>query len=305
MDLVYLIISDCLLILIGWLLHNKWHFSGEFFTGLEKLVYFLLFPALMIRSLTLSPISLSSAGNLLIISFLLSFAGLWMGSQVKRFFPVEAKSLASSIQCAYRFNTFMGLSLASAIAGKESFLVMTVLVGFCVPIMNVLAVNTLAKHQNNSNVLLEILKNPLVISTFIGLTLNFSGWSIPDPFAGTLEKLSQGTISLGLMCVGAALMLRSGAQNIQLLSWIVCVRLLVMPIVGIVLALLFQLSAVSAQTLVLFTSLPTASAAYILAVRMGGDGRTVASIISVGTMFAMLTMPMWMSLAAWLFPLGQ
>jgi malonate transporter and related proteins len=48
---------------------------------------------------------------------------------------------------------------------------------------------------------------------------------------------------------------------------------------------------------VLFAALPTASSAYILAMRMGGDGRSVAWLISATTLGSMLTLPLW---AAWL-----
>jgi len=40
-----------------------------------------------------------------------------------------------------------------------------------------------------------------------------------------------------------------------------------------------------------------ASSAYILAQRMGGDGVAVAWVISVTTVLAMITMPLWLALA--------
>jgi len=47
---------------------------------------------------------------------------------------------------------------------------------------------------------------------------------------------------------------------------------------------------------VLFSALPTASSAYILAMRMGGDGKSVAWLISATTLSSMLTLTLW---AAW------
>lgn len=302
MELVYLILPDCLLILLGWSLKNKWNFTAEFFTGLEKLVYFVLFPALMIRSLTHSPISFGKASDLFFICLLLALIGLALTVLVKWLIHPPAKSLASSSQCAYRFNTYIGLSLAPAIATEQSLAVMAILIGFSVPIVNIIAVNSMAKQQGN-NPFKEVLKNPLVLSTIVGLILNFSGVHIPQVADAILDKLSRSSIPLGLICVGAALILRSGTQQASLLSWIVSIRLGIMPIIGIVLCLLFGLAPISAQTVVLFTALPTASAAYILAVRMGGDGRLVASIISVGTILAMLTMPVWIYVARLIFPL--
>jgi predicted permease len=47
---------------------------------------------------------------------------------------------------------------------------------------------------------------------------------------------------------------------------------------------------------VAFAALPTASSAYILAARMGGDSAGVAWLISVGTLAAMVTMTVWLSI---------
>ena len=65
---------------------------------------------------------------------------------------------------------------------------------------------------------------------------------------------------------------------------------------------LLGLDGLSYQVVVLFAAMPTASSAYILAMRMGGDGRSVAWLISASTLGAMLTLPLW---AAWLIAAGQ
>ena len=61
---------------------------------------------------------------------------------------------------------------------------------------------------------------------------------------------------------------------------------------------LLGLSGVEAGVLVLWAALPTASSAYILAVRMGGDGPSVATQITVGTVVSMATIPLWMAILA-------
>jgi len=47
---------------------------------------------------------------------------------------------------------------------------------------------------------------------------------------------------------------------------------------------------------VMFAALPTASSAYVLAVRMGGNGPFVAFLISAGTLISMATLPLWLAL---------
>lgn len=303
MELAYLILPDCLLVATGWFLRNNIKFTPEFFNGLEKLVYFLLFPALLIYSIITTPITLSKAGNLLAICFLLAFLGYCLVLLLKKYLQTDSTSISSGGQCAYRFNSYIGLSLAPSIAGQDSLATMAILIGFSVPIVNILAVYSIAKQQGG-RVLSELFKNPLVISTLIGLTLNLSGLSLPTPLTITLHKLGQSTIPLGLICVGAALMLRAGARQTALILWLSAIRLLIMPILAIALAFIFGLSMSSSQTLLLFSALPTATASYILAVRMGGNGLLVASIISIGTVISVVTLPLWLGIGHIIFPLS-
>ncbi|XOT96994.1 AEC family transporter, partial [Alcaligenes pakistanensis] len=53
-----LILPDFLLIALGALLLHRFHFSREFFQGAEKLVYYVLFPALLFDSITRIPLNL-------------------------------------------------------------------------------------------------------------------------------------------------------------------------------------------------------------------------------------------------------
>lgn len=293
MHIALLVIPDCLIVALGWVLLHKLKFSREFFTNTEKLVYYILFPALLVQSIAFTPISASSAGRLLAVSILLCLAGYlaaWLARPLLKPRPIALASLA---QCAYRFNTYIGFSLAAALAGSEGQAIMAVLVGFSVPIANVLAVKSLARFQG-SNVWLEILKNPLVLATVAGLLLNFSGIGLEDTVNMTLSKLGNSAIPLGLLCVGASLSLAGGNQDRAVISWILGIRLLAMPVFALILAFMLALSPLETHILVLFAALPPASAAYILAARMGGDGRCVATAISIGTVFSVITIPFWL-----------
>ncbi len=78
--------------------------------------------------------------------------------------------------------------------------------------------------------------------------------------------------------------------------WFLAVKLLALPVLALAVGAWLGLSGLNYQVVVLFAALPTASSAYILAVRMGGDGRSVAWLISVSTLASMVTLPLW---AAW------
>ena len=51
-------------------------------------------------------------------------------------------------------------------------------------------------------------------------------------------------------------------------------------------------------TRMLFASLPTASSAYVLAARMGGNGGYVAGLVTLSTLLGMLSVPLWLAVLA-------
>ncbi|MGB6102738.1 MAG: AEC family transporter [Pusillimonas sp.] len=293
MSVFQLVLPDFLLIGLGWLLFHRLRFSGEFFHGAEQLVYFVLFPALLFHSITQTPLSLAGAYTLLQASTGVMLFGImmaWLAVPVLRPDPLAHASIA---QCGYRFNTYMGLSLAGGLAGSTGQTIMAVIVGFAVPISNVAAVHALAR-QNGGKALREILRNPLIIATVLALLCNFLQIPIPAPVDTALGRLGACAIAIGLMCVGATLSLR-GAQNAGLLmGWMLTLRLLITPLAALFIGWILELSLVERQILLLFGALPTASSAYVLAARMGGNGQLVAFTMSLGTLLSALTIPLWL-----------
>ena len=64
---------------------------------------------------------------------------------------------------------------------------------------------------------------------------------------------------------------------------------------GIGLALALMLPTAQRHIVVLFAAMPTASSAYVLAARMGGDSAYVAGLVTVSTLLGMLSIPIWLA----------
>ena len=78
------------------------------------------------------------------------------------------------------------------------------------------------------------------------------------------------------------------------------IRHAVLPVVAIGLTAALALPAEQRMIVVLFAALPTASSAYVLAARMGGDGAYVAGLVTVSTLLGMVSVPLWLAvLARW------
>lgn len=296
MTIVTLVLPDFLLIALGWSLLHLLNYRADFFTTAEKLVYYVLFPALLFASIVRAPLSLGDASTLIAATSILMVCGMVLAWAAIPLFNPDPVIHASLAQCAYRFNTYMGLSLSLSLAGKEGQSIMAVIVGCAVPLVNIAAVSGLAKGKNN-RIWGELLRNPLILATVAGLACNLAGIPVPGFAMDTLQRLGACAIALGLICVGATLSLQGLGAAAKLMGWMISVRLLALPVAAMLIAWLLPLSPIEQQMLVLFSALPTASSAYILAVRMGGDGRSVAATTSLGTLLSAVTIPLWLQLS--------
>lgn len=290
---LFLLLPDFSLILLGALLRRVMIGTDEFWTGAERLVYFVLFPALLFNALASVRIDLATVLPLILSGAVVMGAGFAFGWLGRPLMGLSGMAFASRLQCAYRFNTYIAIALAGKLHGAAGVAMMGALCGAMVPIANVLAVGSMARH-GQVGLIRELLRNPLVLATFAGLAWNFAGFELPDVAQSFLKRLGDAAIALGLLAVGAAL--RWGAVGGKWIgsAWLVAVKLLALPLVAWVVGRQLGLAGMPFDLLILFAALPSASSAYILAMRMGGDGPGVAWLISATTVLAVPTLAIWL-----------
>ncbi len=296
MNTALLLLPDFALILLGAAIRRWMHLGDHFWNGIEKLVYFILFPALLINAIVKTNLDLGAALPLLGTAFAAMLGGMLLGLLPKLVVKLPPLVFASVFQCAYRFNSYIALAVAGMLFGSPGIATMGLIVGAAVPLANFVSVWMLARH-GEIGLWREVARNPLIWGTLTGFVLNLAGFDPPQALQAFLGRLADASIALGLITVGAALRLDGtpGLRGISL--WLVLVKLLALPLIAASVGYAFGLQGLNYQIVVLFAALPTASSAYILAMRMGGDGRSVAWLISATTLASMLTLPVW---AAWL-----
>ena len=293
MNTALLVLPDFLLIALGWLMRRRMGFSGEFFAGSERAVYYLLFPALLFRSTANAQFELSSAAGLIWAGLALMAASAAMAWLALPLFKPKPLNFASCVQCGFRFNSYVALALAGRMFGEPGLSSIALLIAFCVPIANMLAVYALARHSGAS-LWRQLLRNPLLVATVTGLVFNFAGIHPPEIADAVLGRLGNAAIAFGLICVGGSLVWRGAGEARGMTSYLVVVKLILTPLAAIAIGYALGLPLLEHRILVLFAALPTASSAFVLAARMGGNGPLVAMLISLGTVLSAVTIPLWM-----------
>ncbi|HJV00466.1 MAG TPA: AEC family transporter [Burkholderiaceae bacterium] len=290
-----------LLIVAGYGM-KTYGFPGEqFWPGAERFNYFILFPALLLSSLSTAPLRDPALPRLLaavVLAVTICVAGLLIARKIRRW---PASRFGVLLQGILRFNTYLGLAAIGALHGKPGLQFASVIIAVFVPIVNVLSVLALSadRHTKPGALLRSIARNPLILSCLAGALLNLAGIELRWGADRLLALLATTSLPLGLLSVGAALRLdelrgQTGALIINSLT-----RLLIVPAVAWACARWLALSAIETAALVLFFALPTAPTSYVLTRQLGGDSHLMAGLITLQTLLSAATLVLVMTTLAW------
>jgi len=292
-NFIYALLPVVLISALGWLLARRNFLPADGWRAIERLVYFIFFPALIINVLA------SASFEVVPWSMVLTLIGSQVTLAIMGLFAKRANDgprKGSIIQSNVRWNTFVGLSIASALFGEPGLALMAIAVAALTPTANVISVLALThfakdRGEQKPHVVMDMVRNPLIIGCVIGIALNMLGMAPTGIAEKTLDILGQATLALGLLVVGAAVDLdafkRAGHTT---LTWS-AVRLLGFPLVALAAGLLLSLPADSLAIVMIAAATPTASSGYILARQLGGDATLSANLVAVQTIFSVLTMP--------------
>ena len=296
MSTALLLIPDFTLILFGFLLNRFTDWGRGFWGGLEKLIYFVLFPALLFYSIAKTKIDFVAAAPALKTAVATVLIGMMLAYAVRWILKPEEKIFASGFQLAFRFNSYIGLAIAGRLYGEPGIAAFGIVIGIVVPLCNIGAVWALARHAE-TKLWKELIQNPLILATVGGVLFSLAGFTLPEPAQMLISRMGAASLACGLLAVGAALRFADAGKNLSVITYFTMVKLIVLPITAILLARAWGVSGVFFDMVVLFAALPTATSAYVLAVRMGGDGNFVAQGVTISTLAGMLSIPLWLAIA--------
>jgi len=268
--------------------------GSSFWPQLERMVYYVLFPALLIAKLATAPVQAASIVPVAAAVAVTLAAMTVLVLALRRYMPVAGPGFTSIFQGSIRFNTYLGVAAAQALYGAHGVAVAALTLAVLIPLVNVLSVGILTRYAGGHKSLLKmargIAQNPLIIACVIGIVLNRSGIGLPWETQAILEITGRAALPLGLMTVGAGLQLRMRWHDAAAVGWSLLLKLGAMPLLALIAALIFGLGGLEMRILVLFAALPTATSAYILARQLGGDHGLLASILTVEHVASALTL---------------
>lgn len=299
------LISVSLVIALGCFLRRTLLPREEDWRGFEAISYYVLVPLLVGKTLALARLGEvpfirlggTLAGTVLIFAAILLAIRPWL----QKLLLTDAPGFTSIFQGALRWNSFIALGFAANLYGNEGVTLTAVAISALIPLLNVLCVFVLRKYGTGEGSLLRgLATNPFIVGTLAGLALNLvlnaTGLIIPRAIVMGLDIVAQCALGSGLLLVGAGLRLHDLQRPSRALIAGVALKLLVTPLIGFGLAMAFGLTGKVLVIAIICLGVPTASACYLLARKMGGDAPLMAAITTAQTLGSMVTLPLLLAI---------
>jgi malonate transporter and related proteins len=290
------------LIALGFAARRSGLVGAEAWGAANRLGYLLFYPAFLFT--TIAGADFGGADALPFLLVLLAAFGS-MGALLLLVRPLlgpDGPAFTSVFQAGSRWHGFIIVAAAPALWGPQGTALVALAFGPLVAFVNVMCVLVLARWGSGAvapglrGVVRELVRNPLILGCAAGLVVNLAGAA---PLLGLMLDATRirggAAMPVALVCVGAALSFEGFGRVPGHLVAGAAAKLVVLPTLALGWGLLAGLPALPLAVAIGVAATPTAAASYMLAREMGGDAPLMAALVSLTTVLAGLTMPVWLS----------
>ena len=308
MNIVNSILPIIVLLVMGYVLKRLWITADSFWKTANALIYYILFPALMVKSITLADFSATSYDfiGVLVVILLAFVAGIWLLKPLFR----EAAFWVVFLQGSIRYNSFVFIPVTYLYVGQQVAPIVTLITGFLIMTANIISVHALnmygVKKQRILHNVKTTLLNPLVFSCLLGLVFNKVATVLPIItqivwINTTLGYLGDASVVMCLLAIGATLQFNQLGQYYKGIIACVGVKLLLLPAVVVAVLSYMQFPPVLILVCMIYAGSPCSANAVPMTQVMGGDYKNMSLIISIQTVSCLVTLPLLLYGYQWVF----
>jgi len=298
LDITLSIAPIFVLIVLGHALRRGGIPSIDFWNLNDRLVYWVLFPALLFYKT--STISFSGGmvlpyATVIYGGFACAVAFALLAAWTLR---IEAPVAASLLQGAARHNTFIALAVAERLYGSQGLAIAALTTALLIPLTNITVVTLVVGMVRGRGggglvkaIARDLARNPLLIAVALGVGANLSDIGEVPVLHDVTKILGGAALPVVLLCVGANIRVRAMAASALPTALSMLGKLVVFPAAIFGIAQLVGLPASALQVAIIYGAVPVAPGAYTLARQLGGDAPVMAGMITLQTAVAFITLP--------------
>ncbi len=284
-----------LLVTLGALLKYWKVIDVPFIEKASKLVFVVALPVLMFLSMVKTDIATLLNPSLLFVSAISTIVIFIILTLLAPYLVHKKRERGVFIQGSFRGNTaIIGLAFCLNAYGEEGLAKGSILMTILSLIYTMLSVYILSASLSDEKVkfkkvMINVFKNPIMISIILGVGVNLLGIPIHSMLMKTGDYISQLTLPLALICIGGTLSLAEMKSSSTIAWHAVTAKLIITPALIIGIAYWWGFSKTDIGILFLMVSAPTATASYVMVQAMSGNGKLAANIIVLSTLFSLVT----------------
>ena len=306
---IFLVISPVfILIILGNLLRrigvpdlSFWHVS-------DKLIYWVLIPALLFHHVSQITLSSTMLANYAVVILSGLFVVTTLSFIAGKLFGYTPQIWTSVMQGAARHNAFIALAIAGSLFGNKGLALGAIFMVILIPVINIVIVSTMTSTLNQEvgnnsrpsifDVLFELIKNPFILAIATGLVISFVGAERIIIIHETTGLLGSAALPIMLLSIGANIKIREISSAITPIIIASVLKLLVFPIVVFFVSKSLNLSVFETTIAVIFAAVPTAASSYSLAKQFGAETQLMTSIITIQVTLSFITIPIILAFLA-------
>ena len=295
------VLPMCLVMALGYGTRRLGWIRREEISAINKIAFRIFLPCLLYYNVYCS--DLSGSFDPLLMAYavggvLLTF-GLSLGYTLLTEKLPERRGVM--IQGMFRSNyVIMGIPVATALLGADQLGTVSILIAVVVPLFNMLSVVVLEVFRGQKpkplHILGQIVKNPLVIGSVLGILTLAAGIRLPHILEQTIQNISAIASPLQLFLLGAFFQFSGLKTYRRELVTVSAAKLIVAPGLFLGLGALFGFRGVAFVSLIGIFASPTAVNSFTMAQQMGGDAELAGDIVVITSAMSILTMFLWIFL---------
>ncbi|MCB2186413.1 MAG: AEC family transporter [Deltaproteobacteria bacterium] len=270
----------------------------------NRLAFYLAIPALLFRALAHAPAGAAFQPLPAVITVTAMLLGWAAALGLSRLFfpPGRSAARASWLHVTFHGNQgLMALAVIYYALGQAGLSAGGLVIAVVIIVQNLMAVVTLTRWGSREETpsghgaWFSFVKNPIIVSSALGLGVSLAGWPLPAFVDQTLKIMADLGMPLALLIIGATLQEKKpGGAGAWRLVPAVGLKLLVLPLVGYGLLRLAGVPHLPLTVAVILLAAPTATLTVILADQLGGDRRQASAAVTLSHGLAMFTYTAWL-----------
>jgi predicted permease len=286
------------LLLFGHFLKRFGFTHDAFLKTADKLIYYIFFPLLLFWKIgAAGSDQIGDPG--LYKAVICAVVSVYILSTIYiKLFRIPAYQAGSFSQSCYRFNTYIGMAVMLNAFGEDGARQFSFLIGLIIPIINVLAVSILTWYSEKKVTLARrvglsakaLLTNPLIIACITGIVYWKLIGGFPVFIDNTFRLATFVTLPLALFSIGGALTLGAMKNNFKLSLVASVFKLVILPLIGYLFLNVFNTTGISFKVGMLYFTLPTSTALYILSSQLSSDTELASAAIALSTLLSVISL---------------